>query len=217
MKNVIITGATDMVGGLVLKHCLENLEIEKVTSLVRRPSGVIHNKLNEVVLDDFLKIDADVTYFESVDIVYYCLGVYSGAVDREQFRKITIDYPETLARALYKKNTGLSFCLLSAGGADRTERSRIMFALDKGIIENRLSQMGFKSFYALRPGYIYPVTSRDEPNVGYKVWRFLYPLVKLLGPNVSIKSTELAKALFNVGIRGCELEILKNKDILAMV
>ena len=31
-----------------------------------------------------------------------------------------------------------------------------MFAKDKGIIENRLSEIGFKAFYTFRPGYIYP-------------------------------------------------------------
>jgi hypothetical protein len=37
-----------------------------------------------------------------------------------------------------------------------------MFAKDKGIIENRLSEIGFKAFYTFRPGYIYPVKPRRE-------------------------------------------------------
>ena len=32
----------------------------------------------------------------------------------------------------------------------------------------------------------------------YKVTRFLYPVLKLLGTGFSIKSTELATAIFNV-------------------
>lgn len=214
---VIITGATGMIGSLVLELCLKSEEVSNVTSLLRRASGIKHVKLNEVVIDDFLNLDESASYFESIDIVFYCLGVYTGAVDRDQFRKITVDYPETLARVLYEKNPDIRFCLLSGKGADRSERSRLMFARDKGAIENRLSEIGFKSFHAFRPSYIYPVTPRKEPNFSYKGSRFLYPLLKLLGSGFSIKSTELASAIFNVGLNGCDLEILENKDILKMV
>jgi nucleoside-diphosphate-sugar epimerase len=214
MQNVMITGATGMIGGLVLQLCLDNQEISSVTSLVRQPSGIKHEKLNEIIIDDFSALDKDASYFESIDIVYYCLGVYTGAVDRDQFKKITIEYPESLAKALYSKTPDVRFCLLSGAGADRTERSRMMFAKDKGIIENRLSKMGFKAFHAFRPGYIYPVTPREEPNLTYRVSRFLYPLIKLLGSNSSIKSTELAASMFKIGLNGCDKEILENKDIL---
>ncbi len=38
-KRVIITGATGMVGGLVLKNCLENSDISELISFSRKPSG----------------------------------------------------------------------------------------------------------------------------------------------------------------------------------
>ena len=100
---VIITGATGMVGSIVLDLCLKSHDIFSVMSIVRRTSGIEHDKLNEVIITDFLNLDENASYFKSVDIVYYCLGVYTGAVDRDQFRKITVDYPEVLANVLYKK------------------------------------------------------------------------------------------------------------------
>lgn len=216
-KNVILTGATGMIGGLVLEHCLKSSDIATVTSLVRKKSGTTHDKLQEILVEDFLNLDAEAPYFQSVDIVYYCLGVYTGAVDRDMFRKITVDYPETLAKILIKGNPALTFCLLSGAGADRSEKSRMMFAKDKGIIENKLSTLGFKAFHTFRPGYIYPVTARQEPNFSYKLMRSLYPLIKIFGSNASIKSTELAAAIFEVGIKGCELETLENKDIISTI
>ena len=215
-KNVLITGATGMIGSLVLEHCLQSPKVAQVTSLIRRATGITHEKLNEVIIEDFLDLDENASYLELVDVVYYCLGVYTGAVDRDLFHKITVHYPETISKILHKKNPDLIFCLLSGAGADRKEKSRMMFAMDKGIIENRLSKMGFKSFHAFRPGYIYPVSPRKEPNLGYRVWRALYPLIKLFGDNASIKSTELASAMFKVGINGCDMEILENRDIKTM-
>lgn len=213
-KNVLITGATGMIGSLVLQRCLTSPDIAGVTSLARRDAATQHDKLNQIVVDDFLALDREAPYFKAVDIVFYCLGVYSGAVARDKFRQITVDYPRVLADILLQTSPKLSFCLLSGQGADRTEKSRLMFARDKGAIENSLAAMGFKAFHSFRPGYIYPVTPREEPNFSYRLMRTAYPLFKMLGPNYSIKSTELADAMFHVGLNGAGQEVFENKAIL---
>ena len=211
-KHVMITGATGMIGGLVLQLCLDNQEVETVVSLVRRPSGIHHDKLRETIVDEFLKLDEAADYWQGLDAVFYCLGVYTGAVDRETFRTIMVDYPEALGRMVERHSPNAGFCLLSGAGADRTERSRMMFAEDKGAIENRLTKMAL-TLHAFRPGYIYPVTPRAEPNFSYKLWRWLYPLIRLMGDGASIKSTELAQAMVKVGLHGSEQEIFENRDI----
>ena len=212
-KHVLITGATGMIGSQVIDLCLDDPGVSSITSLVRRPSGIQHAKLKEVIINDFLHLHKDAPYFNSIDVVFYCLGVYTGSVDRETFRAITVDYPAALATVLHEKSPELRFCLLSGAGADRSEKSRFIFAEDKGAIENRLSKIGFAAFHTFRPGYIYPVTPRHEPNFSYWLMRWLYPLIRLFGKNASIKSTELAEAMVKVGLNGSELEILENRDI----
>lgn len=214
MKHVIITGASGMVGGILLDLCLQSDEIGMVTSLARKPSRLSHPKLKEVVMEDFAHYDSDGSYLESYDIAFFCIGVYTGAVPRDEFRKITVDYPVAFARELHQKSPDATFCLLSGAGADRTEMSRMMFATDKGSAENQLSAMGFKAFHAFRPAYIYPVDKRYEPNFSYRVMRAVYPLLKLFGKKYSVRSTELAQAMFHVGLHGSELEVLENKDIV---
>jgi hypothetical protein len=81
------------------------------------------------------------------------------------------------------------------------------------MAENQIAKLNLK-LYSFRPGYIYPVEKRNEPNVGYKIMKTLYPIVKLLGDKYSVKSTELANAIFNVGLYGAEKQILENEDIL---
>lgn len=211
---VIITGATGMVGNLVLKYCLKNDAVIEVVSLVRRPTDLAHVKLTEVVVSDFLNFESLSEHFKNVDAAFFCIGVYTGAVPKDEFRKITVDMPVAFARELIKYSPDASFCLLSGAGADRTEKSRTMFARDKGAAENKLSAMGFTSFHAFRPGYIYPVEARKEPNLMYMISRNLYPLLKLLGKNATIKSTELASAMVHVGLYGEAEEILENREIL---
>jgi uncharacterized protein YbjT (DUF2867 family) len=212
-KRVLITGASGMVGGLLQDLALEDVGVTMVISLVRRLSGKSHPKLMEIVIDDFLNYSAHMDELSKVDVVFYCLGVYTGAVPAEQFRAITVDYPVKLASALASVNPKITFCLLSGSGADRSEKSKLMFARDKGAAENQIDALGFGQFYAFRPGYIYPSVPRKEPNFSYRVTRALYPLIKLFGKRYSITSAALAEAIFFTAMQGYEGTTLENIHI----
>lgn len=210
-KKIVIVGSTGMVGGIVLQLSLYSDEISEVIALVRKTTNIKHEKYKEVIVADFLNYDNYTHLFNETAVVYYCLGVYTGSVPSDEFRKINYDYPLNFAKALHSKSPGAVFCLLSGQGADRTEKSTMQFARDKGAIENALSALNFSSFYSFRPGYIYPTTKRKEPNFFYTVSRFLYPIIKLLGKNLSITDQQLAKTMFMVGMNGHHQSILENK------
>lgn len=213
----IITGGTGMIGGIILRHCLASPQITKVVSLVRKPSGFSHEKLEEVVHKDFLSYQGKEEVFKDVSIVYFCIGVYTGAVPDDKFREITVDYAKVFADMLKMHSPDARFCFLSGGGADQTEKSRTSFARYKGMAENYLQSQKFGGLYLFRPGYIYPVERRKEPNAFYSISRSLYPVMKLLGKNFSIKSTELGEAMFLAGIHGAEKSILENRDIMDLL
>jgi uncharacterized protein YbjT (DUF2867 family) len=208
-----------MIGGIVLQHCLRSDEIRKVTSLVRRPSGVTHAKLDEIVRNDFSSYKGLEEHFSNQDIAYFCMGAYSSAVPNDEFRRITVDYTLAFGTALYEGSPEAAFCFLSGQGADQTERSRMAFARYKGAAEKGLLALGFPRIHIFRPGYIYPVTPRKEPNLGYAVTRFFYPLLRQLYPNMGISSEDLARAMVHAGLYGTgEMEnpILENKDIRSL-
>ena len=48
-KNVVIVGATGMVGGYALRSALQNPAIASVTTIGRRKLGISHPKLKDVV------------------------------------------------------------------------------------------------------------------------------------------------------------------------
>ena len=212
-KKILITGSTGMVGGNILQLCFNSEEIAEVISFVRKPSKTKHEKYNEILINDFLKYEYHLASLSEIDIVFYCLGAYTGTLPADEFRKVNVDYPLNLAKAVHSKSPNSVFCLLSGQGADRSEKSTMQFARDKGVIENAISNLKFKAFYAFRPGYIYPTTKRKEPNFFYVLFRFMYPLVKLLGNNLSITDVQLAKVMFTVGLNGYPKEILENKDM----
>lgn len=216
MKNVLIAGASGMVGNLILMECLSSNEVEKVISLVRKKSDMNHQKLQDVLIEDFSDYSAHTDVFKNLDAAFFCIGVYTGQVPDDQFKTITVDYAVAFAEALKNNSQNANLCLLSGAGADRTVKSRTAFAKYKGMAENGISQLDL-NFYSFRPGYIYPVVPRKEPNIIYRISRFLYPVIKLLGKNASIKSTELAKAMFKVGLDGGNQETFENRDILEIL
>jgi uncharacterized protein YbjT (DUF2867 family) len=211
---VIITGGTGMVGNLVLRNGLDSDKITEVRNLVRKPTGFKHPKLKETVIKDFEDYSKHMYLFKDIDVAYFCLGVYTGQVPDDEFKKITVNYSVEFARALKKESPEATLCLLSGAGADRTEKSKTSFAHYKGMAENQIFRLGLNA-YSFRPAYIYPVEPRKEPNVGYRIMKVFYPVLKAFG--LSVRSTDLAKAMFNIGLSGAEKNVLENKDILKYV
>lgn len=206
-----------MIGGIVLNHCLKDKNIDEVILISRRTSGISSPKIKEVITDNFLDFSASANDFKNVDVAYFCLGVYTGAVSDDLFKTITVDYTMSFAEAVKNESPNVIFSFLSGAGADLKEKSRTSFARYKGMAENFLLQKGFDELYIFRPAYIYPVEKRKEPNFMYRLYRRLYPIIKLFGKNMHIKSTDLGEAMYAVYKNKPDKIILENKAIVALV
>ena len=217
MKNILITGTNGMIGRLILDRCLERTDLAKITSITRKPIGITHPKLQEVLHADFLDFSGIEQHFANQDTCFFCIGVYTGAVPREEFRKITVEYTRAFAETLKRNSPEVVCCFLSGQGADSSEKSRIPFALDKGIAENALIKLNFKQLSIFRPGYIYPVTARTEPNTMYRIMRALYkPFLSRVYPNIGLSSEQLANAMVRIGFNGGDKIIYENREIKAV-
>jgi len=142
-KNVLITGATGMVGSHVLNLLLEDERVGKVVSISRRSTGLTHPKLQEIIHQDFLDFSSLSTQLTGIDACLYCLGVYQNQVTKEQFYEITCDYQKALTDVLEKTSPHMTFGLFGARGADPDEKSPLLFARVKGRAEKLLSQTSF--------------------------------------------------------------------------
>ncbi len=216
MKHVIITGTNGMIGNLILKICLNSNDVAKVTSITRKPLGIYHPKLVEVIHNDFLNYTKVEEQLKNQDVCFYCIGVYTGQVPTDEFKKITVAYTEIFANTLRRNNEETSFCFLSGQGADSSEKSNMLFAREKGIAENILLKLKFKSIHIFRPGYIYPDVPRIEPNLMYKLMRLLYKPIKFIYPNIGVTSEKLAATMVEVCMNGGNKIIYENKDIRIM-
>jgi uncharacterized protein YbjT (DUF2867 family) len=220
MKRLVIVGATGMVGGCALRYALDQPEVEHVTSVGRRKIGISHFKLSEVLHPDFTDCTALEGTLTGQDGVVFCLGTYTGAVADAQLRKITVDYTVEFARVLQGSSPDAAFSFLSGNGADPTGRSRMAFARYKGEAEKAVIAAGFPRVYIFRPAYIYPVEPRTEPNLSYRVLRWIYPAFRVAFPALVIRSDDLSRAMVDVVVHRTgerQSVVFENRDIQALV
>ncbi|WP_306642880.1 hypothetical protein [Sanyastnella coralliicola] len=215
---VAIIGASGMIGSRILKRCLEDEKVTEVVSFGRRELDIQSDKLKQVVSNQLELSEAYTDHLTNTHAAFSCVGLYTGDADAATFRKVTTDIPVAFAEALENVAPQSIYCFLSGQGADPTEKSRLMFARDKGAAERIIGNMSLKSFHTFRPAYIYPVEKRVEPNFTYRLSRSLYPLIKRMGSNMSITSHQLGDAMFEVGVGSTEAnEFLSNKEIIDLL
>ena len=219
-KNLVIVGATGMVGGYALRYALEHSAVGRATTIGHRKVGISHPRLTEVLHQDFADCSALAEVLSDQDAAIFCLGAYTGAVSDTELRTITVDYTIEFARVLRRSRPNAVFTFLSGNGADPTGRSRMPFARYKGAAEKALLTAGFPHVYIFRPAYIYPVEPRKEPAFSYRLLRAIYPAFRMVFPDMVIRSDDLARAMVDVSVRETEdraSRVFENRDIRAMV
>jgi uncharacterized protein YbjT (DUF2867 family) len=202
--NVLLFGATGMIGQGVLRECLLDDRVKSVIAIVRAPLSFTHPKLRELIHRDFTDFSPLSGEFEAVDACFFCLGISSAAKGEEEYRRITYEYTLAAVRAL-PTNPSLTFIYVSGEGTDSTQRGRSMWARVKGRTENELLAMPFHA-YMFRPGYIQPLHGATSKTPAYR-WLYLgmswlYPLLRRLVPKYVTTTENLGRAMLAVANRG---------------
>jgi hypothetical protein len=212
----IITGSTGMVGEGVLHECLSHPDVEAVLVINRRPCGVTHPKLREILHADFSNYSGMEKDLTGYNAAFLCMGVSSVGLKEDQYRHVTYDCTLALARPLSRLNPGMTVTYVSGGGTDSSEHGRVMWARVKGKTENDLLKLPFKQAYMFRPAYM-------QPTPGLKrTWKFitiiapLYPLLKMLLPQYVCTLQDVGLAMINAVKTGFEKKILDPPDIIAL-
>ena len=212
----ILFGATGMIGSGVLIECLDNAEVASVLVIGRRSCGKKHEKLKEIIHDNFLDYSLIEGELSGYNACFFCLGVSSVGMSEEQYHIITHDYVVTAAEVLSRLNPGMTFCFISGAGTDDTLKSRMMWARVKGKAENRLKSFPFKHVYLMRPAYIQPIKGVKSSYFMYKVLGPIYPLLKRLFPKYVTNTEEVGQAMINAVLHGADRQTLENKEIIQL-
>jgi hypothetical protein len=211
----IITGATGMVGEGVLLECLQNPDVESVLVINRKPCGVTHAKLKEIIHQDFQDMTPIRDQLSGYNACYFCLGVSSIGMDQDTYYRLTYTLTMHVAGLLSEANRDMTFCYVSGGGTDSAEKSKLHWARVKGKTENELMQLPFKAVYAFRPGFIKRLEGQQRVHPFYKYINWLFPIGRLVYPGGFCSMKELANAMIKVTLQGYKTRVLEGKDIVA--
>jgi uncharacterized protein YbjT (DUF2867 family) len=204
-----------MVGQAVLESCLEDARVERVLAVVRRPLGVSHPKLEELVHDNFFEWGSVEQRFAGYDACFFCLGVSSVGMTEAAYRHVTYDLTVGVASALEHMGTLRTFVYVSGEGTNA--KGRQMWARVKGETENVLLVMRFPQVFCFRPGYIQPKPGLRSKTalyrLAYAALGWMYPVLKALFPSHVIRSEEVGPAMIRVAAEGYPKRLLENGDI----
>ena len=210
----IIIGATGMVGEGVLHICLQNENVSEVLVINRKPCGIVHPKLKEIIHADFFDLRPIENELDGYNACFFCLGVSSVGMKEATYFRLTYKLTLYFAEIASKHNPGMTFCYISGSGTDSSEKGRLMWARVKGKTENDLMKLPFKAVYAFRPGFIKPIKGLQHTHAAYKYVNWLFPLGRKFFPNGFCTLQELSLSMIYVAQRGYSKKILEGKDII---
>jgi uncharacterized protein YbjT (DUF2867 family) len=211
----IITGATGMVGEGVLLECLSHPDVERVLIINRKPGGVSHPKLREIIHLDFFDLAAIEPQLTGYNACFFCLGVSSVGMSKEDYRHITYDLTLNVAKALANLSPEMTFCYVTGAGTDSSEQGRTAWARVKGATENALMRL-FERSYMFRPGFMKATAGQKNIKGYYSLFAWLYPIGRVILPSGFCTLQEVGRAMINAVSKGYPKRILDVKDIVKL-
>ena len=189
MKTALIIGATGLIGKELTKLILNDNYYSEVKLLLRSPIDLKHQKLNSIIYDfdhpDMKKVKAD--------DIYCCLGTtIKKAGSEELFFKVDHDYILQTAIAGHKNGAG-SFSMVSSMGAN--PKSNIFYNRTKGLIEQSINKLHYKSIYVFRPSLL--LGKRKEKRFGERIAQFVMGSLSFIIPGKykAVQAKQVARAM----------------------
>jgi len=219
--NVVLFGASGMIGQGALRECLFDPDVKRVLSIVRSTTGQTHEKLREIVHDNFLDFFGIEGELSGFDACFFCLGVTSAGMTEPAYERVTYGFTLAAAQTLVKLNPGMSFIYVSGSGTDSTEKGRTMWARVKGRTENALLRLPFKAAYMFRPGFIQPLHGIKSKTKVYQVFYVVLgpvlPALQAIFPRTITTTEQLGRAMLTVAKHGYPKQVLEARDITGVV
>lgn len=213
--SVIVTGATGMVGEGILMECLADSRVGRVLVINRKPGGVSHPKLTEVIHGDFLDLAPIQSQLAGYDACFFGLGVSSVGMSEAEYSRITRDLTLGMGRTLARLNPDMTFCYVTGKGTDSTEHGKTMWARVKGATENELLRL-FRRGVMFRPGMMLATKGQKNLKGWYHALAWIYPVGRRFWPSAFCTLQEVAQAMINAADVGSAKRVLEVPDIVAL-
>jgi len=107
--NVVIFGASGMVGQAVLRACRQDRAVGRIVLVLRTAVPDTDPRIVQIIHRDFHDFSALAEDLSDLDACLFCLGVTSAGKKEPDYRRITYDITIAAARVLADVNPGMMF------------------------------------------------------------------------------------------------------------
>ncbi|CAI5760175.1 unnamed protein product [Candida verbasci] len=206
MSNIIVLGATGLVGTQIIKHAEKQSTINKIITLTRSLPSFKSDKIESIVEENTGNWPSIIKSQTPIPEAYISsFGTTKAkAGGAQEFKEI--DYGINYENAKAAKELGCSTCvLISAQGAN--SKSPFFYLKTKGELEDDIKALNFDYFIILRPGVLIG-ERKDSHGFGNDVAMKLGRFVKgtwfqpLLNPIDVSDLGEIAIDFANRGMKG---------------
>lgn len=218
MKDVLLFGATGLIGSHLLRELLALPDGPRVTAVTRRPLPVRHARLVNLV-SDMTRLEGQ-DWPSSADVAFCCLGTtLREAGGRDGF--YAVDHDLVLRCAAWSRRIGVRhFLAVSAMGA--AARSPVFYNRVKAEAEHDLAALGFPQLTLMQPSLLLGERG-GTPRVGEAIAIRLAPvfsplMVGPLSPYSPVSAADVARAMLRRAQRpsGASVERLRWRDFRAL-
>ena len=182
-------------------------------AISRKQNGHQHPKLEEIIHSDFTDLAGIESQLTGYDACFFCAGISSLGISKEEYEKITHDLTLSFAFALAKLNPESTWTYVSGQGTDSSEKGKTHWARVKGKTENDLRKLPFKTVFAYRPGMMKPLPGALHVISYYKYFAWIYPIGRMLFSNGFNTLAEVGDSMMYVSSNAYEQFILEGKEI----
>ncbi|MCJ1229337.1 hypothetical protein MMC12_006002 [Toensbergia leucococca] len=214
--HLILTGATGLVGSAALAHMLSTPAITKISILSRSPVPLAanHEHVHVITHKDFGSYGGEVLErLKGAEGCVWALGVSVTDVGKEDYEKITINYPLAAAKSFSTLSDPFKFVYVSGEGATTTPTILTpRFGTTKGRAELALLALPTTSSfptlrpYSVRPGYVdaaaNPLISQSLPWSKRVAEWALAPVLRAWVPGMVTPTRELGRGLVELAMGG---------------
>jgi len=177
VADVLVAGASGLIGGAVLNLLKDDPATGKVIALVRRKIPSLPNvaRVHQEIID-FESMEAYSHLMEARTVVCAMGTTIKTAGSKNAFREVDYGIPIRLAEIVIK-NGCEKFILVSAVGAD--PNSPVFYNQVKGELERDIETIGFKSLHIIRPSLL--LGHRKEFRMGEEIGKMMVkPFMSLI-------------------------------------
>jgi uncharacterized protein YbjT (DUF2867 family) len=200
--NVVIAGASGIVGSRALQFLLARDDVGRVVALGRRILPVQHEKLVSKIVDlqDETAMASEIP--DGTAVAISSLGTtLKQAGSKEAFRAVDHDAIVAFAEAARKKGAE-RFVLVSSIGADA--RARNFYLRTKGETEEALGRLGYPQLTVLRPSFIDDEGTRGEYRTAERltlpVARMIFSVLGKTSRYAPVRADVIAKAVVRLAL-----------------